>query len=202
MMDEDIGDLVKLARTWRPLAKLEVMCAPVAGEQPTTVLVKLGDARRRWKRVAAQLAGLQVIAARGFDSKGDLIGSWTAPVDDGADDEEYDESDDHAAHRHHTQWVLKEVARIYENNAKLTTELVSAVVDIIRALKASVTTPPQATQQESDDATRVLGQLLTAAMAANRSTNAGNQEVADEGSDGGDTAVSSQSPEHSQAGEG
>lgn len=198
-----IDDMLKVARTWRPLAKLEVMTPPeVDGAAPVVVPVKLGDARRRWKRVAAQLAGLEVIAARGFDSKGDLIGSWTAPLDDEPDDEDFDESDDHAAHRHHTQWVLKEVARIYENNAKLTTELVSAVVDIIRALKASVTTPPAATPQESDDATRVLGQLLTAAMAANRSTNAGHEEIPDEGGHGSDATVPPQSPEHPQAGEG
>jgi hypothetical protein len=198
-----IDEMIKVARTWRPLARLEVLSPPaVEGGQPDTVIVKLGDARRRWKRVAAQLAGITFIAARGLDAKGELIGSWTAPLDDADDEEEDFESDDQAAHRHHTQWVIKEVARIYEQQSKLTTELVGAVVDIIKALRATVTTPQQPTPQESDDATRVLGQLLTAAMSNNRSTNAAAEEIADEGSDGSDATVQGQSPQHPQAGEG
>lgn len=198
-----IDEMLKLARTWRPLARLEVMTEPQGAEPPPVVVVKLGDARRRWKRVATQLTGLQVIAARGFDAKGELIGSWTAPLDDGIDDESDDaETDDQAAHRHHTQWVLKEIGKLYENQTKLTAELVGAVVDIIKALRTSIATPQQPTQEVTDDATRVLGQLLTAAMANhNRSTNAA-EEIADEGGDGSDATVQGQSAQRSEASQG
>jgi len=194
-------DMIKAAKSWRPLARLDVVVeATHMGETRTEQLrVKLGDARRRWKRVAAQLAGVVVLAARGYDAKDELIGSWDAPSDDDSDDE-IDENDDDRGHRQHTQWVIREVAGIYATTQRLTVELVGAAVALIRAHSAPRAVQPAAVDE--DDGTRVLGQLLAAAMANNNQGSNNDEKVGGARSESGDAGGQRQPDERGPAGEG
>lgn len=197
-----IDEMIKAAKAWRPLARLDVIVEAGGGNdtRSETLRVKLGDARRRWKRIAAQLAGVVLLGARGYDAKDELIGSWDAPAEDDA--EELDESDEERGHRQHTQWVIREVAAIYATTQRLTVELVGAAVDLIKSHTRPA--PPQPAADDGDEATRVLGQLIGAAMQNhnnNRSSDA-DEEIRGARSPRSDAEVQGQPDERGQAGEG
>lgn len=158
-----MNELIAAAKTWRSLSKLTVI---VVDPQlaSTEVVVALGETRRRWKRVAAALAPIadSITGARGYDSKGALVGSWDQAIEDNGDDDESAESDEMAAHRQHTQWVLRESAKMHEGITRLCIELVSATIEIVKRNAA-----PAAPTVSDDDASKTLQLLLTAAMANN-----------------------------------
>lgn len=191
-------ELVAAAKGWRALSRFVVIVAN--GEATEEVQVKLGETRRRWKRVAATLAPIadSIVGARGYDAKGELVGAWDMQDEDGEELEVPGESDAMAAHRAHTQWVMRETAKQYEASTRLSIELVSATIDIVRALKSSVTTPSQP-QVTEDDATKTLGMLLTAAM-ANNGRNPDDEAERDARSARGDVDGQGQSAESVQAG--
>jgi hypothetical protein len=163
--------MVVAAKAWRGLARLVVLVEDGGAEGAIQeIVVKLGPSRRRWKRVAETVAPMaeQVAGARGYDAAGELIGAWDAPEDEGPEEHELSaETDDQAAHRQHTQWCLREAAKMFESSTKLTTELVLAVIEIVRALRANVATPDQQATSESDETTKTLGLILQSVMGNN-----------------------------------
>ncbi len=189
-----IVDLIEAAKTWRGMARLVVLV--VAGEEGATqeVAVDLGAARRRWKRVAKALEpiGEDLLGARGFNAEGALVGSWDAPDEDEGDEDPVEpgqESDEHAAHRAHTQWCLREAARMHEGSTRLTIELVTATIEIVRALRTSVAAPAAAAAAPGEDeSTKTLGLLLQSFMASqggnNNNKGEDHEAIRDEGRKG------------------
>lgn len=159
-----IDELIAQAKGWRGLGRLTVLVVDAQGAT-SEVVVALGDTRRRWKRVAAALAPIadSIVGARGYDAKGALVGGWDVP-DDATDDDEPEETDAMAAHRQHTQWVLRESAKMHEGITRLCIELVSATIEIV---KRNATPQPSAPAVSDDDASKTLQMLLGAAMANN-----------------------------------
>jgi hypothetical protein len=196
-----IDELIAAAKGWRPLARFDVIVEGAAGVE--TVRVKLGESRRRWKRIAAQLAGLTLLGARGYDAKDELIGSWddVATEDDDQGEDGEAEADDAAAHRLHTQWCIREVSKIHDNTARLCVEMVTASVSLIRAMAANVTTPKVQPVSE-DESTRVLGQLLAVAMANQQGKDvidADAEEIGATGSQGGNPGRQGESNQSGEA---
>lgn len=194
--------LVAAAKGWRGMARLVLLVVPAEDAAVQEVVVKLGEARRRWKRVAAAIAPMEqgIIGARGYDAKGELVGAWDAP-DDESDDTEPElqtETDAMTAHRLHTQWCLREAAKMYEASTRLTVELVGAVVEVIRVLRGNVSTPTSPEQPTTDDATRTLGMLLQMASQNNRS--ATDETERDEGGPRSDADRQGQPEQSAQAG--
>jgi hypothetical protein len=196
---ELVAALVSAAKTWRGLAKLVVLVVTGAAEHAQELVVKLGESRRRWKRVGAAIEPIagDIIGARGYDDAGELVGSWDAPDDDeDPPDELHAEPAEHAAHRQHTQWVIREVGKLYEGITRLNIELCQAAIEIVRGSlkgRAEVATPA-----ESDDATKTLGMLL--AMANQKGASEYAETERDAGSPSGDTRGQGQPQEPSQAG--
>lgn len=191
--------LIEAAKGWRAMARFTVNV--VDGEQTAEVQVKLGETRRRWKRVAATLEPIadRIVGARGYDAKGELVGAWDAPDEDDATElEGAPETDAMAAHRAHTQWVMRETAKQYEASTRLSIELVVATIEVVRALKNSVTTPAAPPMSE-DDAGKTLQMLLTAAM-ANNGRNPDDEAERNTRSQGSDTAGQGQPAESGQVG--
>lgn len=186
--------MIEIARTWRGLDKLVVTV--VVAEQARDEEVKLGIARGRWRRVALQLGGLDIIAARGYQD-GQLIGTWELPTEPEPELDEVAETPAQQQHRHHTRWVMEEMRKIYESQQRLMTELVTVVVEIVRTFKpapvASVPTP-----ETQDEAATTLRMLLGAAMMNKGGSD--DEKERDEGRKNGDAGGPTASPEQDGVG--
>lgn len=176
-----IDALIKEAKSWRSMVKLVLIVQREGAEQPEMVAVDLGTARRRWKRVATLIEPLidDVIGARGYNEAAELVGAWDCPDDDDDDDDQIAsplETTEQAAHRAHTQWCLREATRMHEGVIRLSQELVTATIGIVRELRASVSTStviPSNQPSQDDETSKTLGILLQSFMASqnNRSEN-------------------------------
>lgn len=203
----NVGGMIEAARKWRGLAKLLVVAVDQQGNLSEPLAVALGDPRRRWQRVAAQLGSVELAGARGLDEAGELVGSWEAPDEDEQEDEPPApgpvgaESQEQAQHRQHTQWVLREVSKIHEATSRLAIEMVGAAAELIRAFKSSVGTSPAVVQEASDEGTKTLGMLLSAVMQNqaqqpnNHNEEGDSEKIRHEGRADGDTARQGQPSE-------
>lgn len=173
--------MIDKARGWRGLAKLVVIVEGPSG--PEQHAVKLGEVRRRWKRVEQQLDGANVIGARGYDDAGELIGSWDAEESGQDDDDEPSvETDEQAQHRQHTQWVIREMRTVFGVQQQLVLELGQAIVEMFRRSLA----PAAPAAAPDDEASKTLGLLLQTVMAQQNQRGNDAEEERSARSQGGD----------------
>lgn len=201
-----VEELVAAAKSWRGLAKLVVLVLAEGAEQVQEVVVKLGPGRRRWKRVATAIAPLDdgVVGARGYDDAGELVGAWDAPTDDDEDDAEERavETDAMAAHRSHTQWVMREVSKMFETSIRLNIEMAGAVIELVRGVRGQAGVATATQEPTTDEASKTLGLLLQTVMAGNNNNNRSDdgEEERDARRTHGDAGGQGQQAESGQAG--
>lgn len=181
--DDLIREFVAEAKSWHRRGATQATVQYIApdGQQAQATVAFGEQKRRRWARIAASLAGVQLVQATGLSADGALVGTWKPEMDDddphtaeeaSEEAEEPDsEGDFERSHREHTRWVLKEASRMFESSQRLTAEMVGACVEVMRAVRDTFTRPPAPAMPVSEDeASKTLGMLLQAMM-ANHNTN-------------------------------
>lgn len=176
--------MLEVARTWRGLDKL-VVTVRLADEHRDED-VKLGIPRGRWRRVAQQLGSMEVAAARGYQ-KGELIGTWEAQPEAQPDVDDDNETPAQASHRQHTKWCFEEARKGYESQQRLTIELVTVVVEIVRTFRPAPQLQAQPAPVE-DQAAQTLQMLLGAAMMNQNQKGNDDEEIRTAGRENGGVA--------------
>jgi hypothetical protein len=202
---ELVGALIAAAKTWRGLARLVVIVLAAGAEQAQEVVVKLGESRRRWKRVAVAIEPIahDIVGARGYDAEGQLVGAWDAPDDepDTEPAEVHSEPAEYAAHRQHTQWVIREMKGVFDGQMRMALEMFKEAIELVRSVRVRPTQDGVSTPEATDDATKTLGMLL--AMANQKgATEYADETERDARSQNGGAGGQGQPAESGQAGPG